>query len=293
MRDNLLVTPDFMDTQIEHVSDTALIVTAARAFESERPDPLIRDPFAARLAGKRGMALVKNVQVPQWLELGLGMRTRFVDEFITFAVANGTNSVLSLGAGLDARPWRLDLPASFRWTEVDFGTILDYKYAMLEGIAPHCQLERRSADLNQASGRRQILADAAAEARRPLLITEGLLTYLPAETVCALAAESREAGFEFWLVDFTSSVLLRRAYGPTMEQMARVRAESYLEDPAIRETVEQQGWKPIGRRLFVEDGPKLAMNRIQKLIETEGWPLELPQNDDSGVWLYRQILKTR
>jgi O-methyltransferase involved in polyketide biosynthesis len=59
-----------MDIQIEHVSDTALLVAASRALESDRPDGLIRDPFARRLAGDRGMALMKNVAVPQWMELG-------------------------------------------------------------------------------------------------------------------------------------------------------------------------------------------------------------------------------
>ena len=276
-----------MEIRIEHVSDTALLVAASRALESQRSDGLIRDPFAARLAGERGMALVQNARVPQWMELGLGLRTRLMDELLSVAIAGGADTVLSLGAGLDARAWRLDLPEDLRWTEVDFPEMLDYKYAVLDDIAPRCRLERTSADLNNTSERQQVLTAAASGARSPLLITEGLLMYLPAETVDALAAEARDAGFRFWLLDCSSPSLMRRAHGDAVEDINRVRAESHLEGPQIRDVLERHGWKMFERRLYIEEGPKLALERIRKLMEAEDRPPEPPPNDGSGVWLYR------
>jgi methyltransferase (TIGR00027 family) len=275
-----------MDTRIEHVSDTALLVAAARALESKRPDGLICDPFAAQLAGNRGMALVKSVSIPQWMELGMGLRTRLLDELLARSLADGADSILSLGAGLDSRPWRLDLPPDLRWTEVDFPEMLDYKYAALGGIAPRCSLERRSGDLNNGSERRLIIASAASGACNPLLITEGLLMYLPAETVQALAAEARQAGFRFWLMDSTSLAIMRRAHGDAVEHINRVCAESHLDGPQIREVVERQGWQALSRRLFIEEGPKLALDRIQKIVQAEGRAPEPSANDGSGVWLY-------
>lgn len=276
-----------MDTQIEHVSDTALLVAAARAKESERPDGLIHDPFAGRLAGDRGMALAKNVQTPEWMELGMGLRTRFLDELILRALGNGVDSILSLGAGLDARAWRLDLPSELRWMEVDFREMLDYKYGLLSDTTPHCHLERRSADLNNASERHAVIEEAASGAKNPLLMTEGLLMYLPAETVHSLATETREAGFRFWLLDSTSPGLMRRAHGDAIDHINRVRAETHLEGPHVREAIEQHGWKPFERRLFIEEGPKLVLARILKIIEAEGRPAEAPPNDGSGAWLYK------
>ena len=41
-------------TQIENISDTARWVAVYRAMETERPDAIFRDPFAARLAGDTG-----------------------------------------------------------------------------------------------------------------------------------------------------------------------------------------------------------------------------------------------
>ncbi len=276
-----------MDSHIEHVSDTALLVAASRARETERPDGLIRDPFAARLAGERGMKLVENVQTPEWMELGMGLRTRFLDELLFNAFATGVDRVLSLGAGLDARAWRLDLPADLFWMEVDFPEMLDYKYGLLDDTKPRCRLERRSADLNNAAERQQVIGEFTSGGKNPLLITEGLLMYLPAETVHALATETRDAGFRFWLLDSSSPALMRRAHGDAVEQINRVRAESHLEGPQVRDAIEQHGWKPFERRLFIEEGPKLVLNRILKIIQKEGRPAEPPPNDGSGAWLYR------
>ena len=162
-----------VDHRIEHVSDTALLVAASRAQESQRADGLIRDPFAARLAGERGMALLQNAKTPTWIELGMGLRTHLLDELLADAFAMGVDAVLSLGAGLDARAWRLALPATLRWIEVDFPAMLDYKFGAMEGTKPRCRLERRSADLNDAAERRKVIEDAAAGAQKPLLMTEG------------------------------------------------------------------------------------------------------------------------
>ena len=275
-----------MESRIEHVSDTALLVAAARARESEKPDALIHDPFAARLAGERGLALLNTAATPEWIELGMGMRTRFIDELLTMALREGVDGVLTVGAGLDARPWRLDLPRDLQWMEVDFAEMLDYKYGALEGIEPRCRLERSSADLNRADERGRAIEKACTAAECPLLMSEGLLMYLPAETVHALAREARAAGFRYWLMDSSSPSLLHRAHGDAAEHINRVRAETHLEGPQVREAIEQHGWRPLDRRLFLEEGPKLALERILKIVAKEGRPPQPPPNDGSGVWLY-------
>jgi methyltransferase (TIGR00027 family) len=275
-----------MEHRIEHVSDTALLVAASRARESERPDGLIRDPFAARLAGERGLALLRNAKTPAWIELGMGLRTHLLDELLTMALAQGVDAVLSLGAGLDARAWRMDLPANLRWTEVDFPAMLDYKSGVLEGAKPRCRLERRSADLNRALARRTVIEEAALGAKNPLLICEGLLMYLSGDTVHALAEEAHAAGFRYWLLDSESSAMRSRAHGDAVGQINQVRSEGHLEGAQVREAIEEHGWKPLARRLYVEEGPKLAGERILKIIASEGRPMDAPPDDGTGVWLY-------
>src|SRR5690242_21915799 len=75
-------------SEITHVSDTALMVAACRAHETELEDAYIRDPFAARLAGERGVAILNalspaNARV---LRFGMAIRTRFVEELLMEAL---------------------------------------------------------------------------------------------------------------------------------------------------------------------------------------------------------------
>ena len=177
-----------MGGEISNVSDTALMVAACRALETDSDVGFVRDPFAARLAGDRGVAILNALPHPEMFRFGIGLRSRFLDELLLEALASGEiSTVLSLGCGLDTRPWRLEFPAELRWLEVDFPDMLDYKDGLMAGETPRCRRERLSADLNDAN-ERLALYQAAGEAPG-LMITEGLLMYLPAATVEALARE--------------------------------------------------------------------------------------------------------
>ena len=277
-----------MDHRIEHVSDTALLVAASRAAESERPNGLIRDPFAARLAGERGLALLKNTKTPAWIELGMGLRTRLLDELLATALADGVDTVLSLGAGLDARAWRLDLPANLRWIEVDFPAMLDYKFGVLEDATPKCRLERRSADLNDETERRAVIAEAVRGARKALLICEGLLMYLPGDTVHALAEEARGGGISLLAAGLPSRPRCAAARMGTRW----IRSDGFAPRGTWRghrfaRPLRQAGSRE--RRLYMRR-LKLALQRILTIIASEGRPMENPPNDGTGVWLFRATL---
>src|SRR5579885_3579400 len=128
------------EPEILHVSDTALLVGACRALETARPDGLIRDPFASLLVGERGMAIAGAFAGLEIMCFGIAMRTLLLDELVVHAVAeHRVETFLSLGCGLDARPWRLRLPASLRWIEVDLPPLLEYKSSRLAEAAPHCR----------------------------------------------------------------------------------------------------------------------------------------------------------
>src|SRR6266542_5940827 len=113
------------DQLVRNVSDTALWAAAYRARENDRPNPLFRDPFARRLAGSRGEQIAdKLTSRDSWAWV---TRTYLFDRFITQQVAQGADMVVNLAAGLDARPYRMDLPATLRWIEVDLPELLAYK----------------------------------------------------------------------------------------------------------------------------------------------------------------------
>lgn len=271
--------------EINHVSDTALMVAACRALESESPDGLVHDPFAARLAGERGLAMLAGLPRPELMRFGIGMRSRFMDELLLEALGSQPiESVVSVGCGLDTRPWRLELPPELRWIEVDFADMLDYKDAMMSGETPRCRRERMTADVTDTTQRRAVYR--AAGQAPALMITEGLLMYLPAATVEALAAEAgHESGIAHWMSDVATSAFEKAVSMDSYRSVRNVQAPDSLRGEQILDTVRRHGWTTAARRSYLTD-VGFAMARIERLFgerpQTEGPPPIAP-DDPTGV----------
>jgi methyltransferase (TIGR00027 family) len=182
-----------------------------RAQESERPDALFHDPYARRLAGERGERILDTLPQGRRNSWPMVVRTKVLDDFVATAIAEGADTVLDLAAGLDARPWRLPLPPTLRWIDADLPGILDHKLAVLANETPRCRYVALRADLRDVTARRDVLAHAAAGSQRTLVITEGLLIYLEAPEVAALAGDlAAQTAFRWWVFDLVSPALLVR-----------------------------------------------------------------------------------
>jgi methyltransferase (TIGR00027 family) len=196
---------------IEHISDTARWVAFYRAMETERPDAIFRDPFARRLAGAQGERIVDSMKRGRDTAWAMIVRTAIMDELVQRGVRDeGVDLVVNLAAGLDARPWRMDLPTELRWVDVDLPGILDYKLDILSDERPKCAYEAIRADLTDADARRRVLETVGEEHRNALVLTEGLLVYLTEEQVTALASDLAEVpAFRSWIIDLASPWLIR------------------------------------------------------------------------------------
>ena len=273
---------------ITHVSDTALMVAAARALESESADGFVHDPFAARLAGERGMAILRALPHPEMMQFGIAVRSHFLDELLLEALASNTiATVLSVGCGLDTRPWRLELPPELRWVEVDFAEMLDYKDALMSAETPRCRRERITADVTDAAQRRSIYA--AAGAAPALMITEGLLMYLPAATVEALAAEAwQECGIAHWMNDITTSAFAKAIGMDKLTSVRNVQASDFLQGEQILDVLRRHGWVTGARRSYVAD-MGFAMERIRRVMgdrPQQAGPPPVTPDDPTGVYRF-------
>ncbi|HLQ59920.1 MAG TPA: class I SAM-dependent methyltransferase [Gemmatimonadales bacterium] len=205
-------------TPISNVSDTARWVAMYRAMESERPDALFHDPYARRLAGTTGEQILASMPQGRRWAWPMVVRTAVMDEVIMRLVTRqGVDTVLNLAAGLDARAYRLDLPRDLHWIDVDLEGILSYKEAALAGEQPRCRVEFVRADLTNQTARRSLFQRVGAQAKRALVIAEGLLVYLKPDDVTALAQDlSAQVAFRWWLIDLGSPALqqfLSRTWG--------------------------------------------------------------------------------
>src|ERR1700737_3561861 len=147
-----------MSSPIKDVSDTAFWIAYHRKLESERSDALFHDPFAAKLAGERGKKISEAMPTSRVVAWTVGLRIRIIGEYLQLAIEAGVDTILSLGAGLDARPYRMNLPPSLLWIEADYPQILAYKETQLKADEPHCRLERVKIDLADRDGRRRLFA---------------------------------------------------------------------------------------------------------------------------------------
>ena len=200
-----------MPSPITSVSDTARWVAMYRAMESERADALFRDPFARRLAGPAGEQILASMPQGRRWAWPMIVRTAVMDEIVMRLVKEqGVDTVLNLAAGLDARPYRLDLPSQLHWIDVDLEGILSYKEAALAGETPRCRVEFVRADMTDQAARRALFQRVGAGAKRALVISEGLLVYLTPEDVTSLAQDlSAQPAFRWWLIDLGSPALLQ------------------------------------------------------------------------------------
>ena len=196
---------------IESVSDTARWVAVYRAMESERPDALFRDPFARRLAGEKGDEIVRTLKDAHRMAWAMIVRTQVFDEIIMAEIAtDGVDLVLNLAAGLDARPWRLELPPTLQWVDVDLPEILRYKLQTIGNATPKCRYEAFETDLTDARARRALFDRVGALAHRVLIVTEGLLIYLSEADVGALATDLHASPtFARWAIDLAHPRLLK------------------------------------------------------------------------------------
>ena len=181
------------------VGSTAVMVAAARAFETEQPDPLITDPYARLLVAGAGTGVWESL-----LDSGLtstlaeidaemavifthmrnyqAVRTHFFDAYYADAAAAGIRQVVILASGLDSRAYRLQWPAGTEIYEIDQPLVLEYKAATLaqHGVTPSAGRHEVPVDLRLDWP--AALRSAGFDPSAPTAwLAEGLLMYLPAE----------------------------------------------------------------------------------------------------------------
>ena len=198
-----------MEPLIRNISDTARWVATFRAEESERSDAIFHDPFARRLAGERGEQIANAIEFSKKNSWSFVARTYLFDEFIKQHVEQGFDMIINLASGLDTRPYRMDLPSSLKWIEVDLPEIMDYKISILADEKPTCELQSIRLDLSDRKARTELFKQLNGECDKAFIVSEGLIGYLDDEEAGSLAKDlSAQHHFKRWVFDLMSPGLL-------------------------------------------------------------------------------------
>jgi methyltransferase (TIGR00027 family) len=258
------------DSLIKDVSDTAFWIAHYRAEETARKDGLFRDPFAARLAGEHGAKIAATMPRSEMIAWTVVLRTRIIDDYILDAIKSGFDTILCLGAGLDARPYRMELPANLRWIEADYPKLIAYKEEKLAGEAPRCQLERVKIDLADRPARREFFAQVDANAKKCLVLTEGVIPYLTEEQVAALADDLHAMRCtQLWITEYFSAFMqaMRRRWKTGMMRNAPFKFEPKDWFGFFR----QHGWQQKEIHYFAEEGRRFRRWPSTSLLRRLMW----------------------
>ncbi len=181
------------------VGATAVMVAAARAAETDRDRPLIRDPYAKVLVAGAGSGMWEFMlddaftakvaeadpevaAMVEHMNSYQAVRTHFFDEFFAAAVTSGIRQIVILASGLDSRAYRLQWPAGTTVYEIDQPKVLEYKTATLYEHRAAPTAVRREVPIDLRFDWPTALRDNGFDPSVPTAwLAEGLLMYLPAD----------------------------------------------------------------------------------------------------------------
>lgn len=270
----MAMSPDAENTStpVSNVSDTARWVAVYRADESARPDALFDDPLAERLAGEHGRSIV--ARFPRTIRSGWWMvaRTKIIDDVILEAIDDGCDRVLNLAAGLDTRPYRLDLPAEFGWVEADLPALLAEKEQLLADQSPRCRLTRHPVDLADPAARDRFLNAALAGATKALVLTEGLTMYLETHDIEALSKAFTRPEIAWWMLDLA---------GPGLKRFMNHEAAGLLQNAPFKFAPDNGigYFEDLGWRVVESESVFVAAHRMHRLPWFYRLVARLPQPD--------------
>ena len=191
--------------RLSGVPETLLIPLWARAVETRRPDPIVRDPRAVEIVDGLDYDFARFESA--WLtQLGVSVRTRLLDAAVRNFVDQAPGAVvINLGAGLDTRFERLADRDIDLWYDLDVPPVMDLRRRFF-GEDPRVRRLPMSV-FDRA------WMEAVETTRGPVLfIAEGLFMYFEEERVRPLLVEIAERfpGAEM-LMEFLAPMMVGRS----------------------------------------------------------------------------------
>lgn len=276
------------------VGATATMVAAGRAMATRDARPLIDDPFAEPLVRAVGLDFfVKMIDgdvdvslfpnsSPERMQAivdGMGLRTKFFDDYLLAAVASGVRQVVILASGLDARAYRLPWPDGTTVYEIDQPQVIEFKTRTLAGLGAEPTATRRTVAIDLRYDWPAALRSAGLDIGAPTAwLAEGLLIYLPPEAqdrlfdnITALSTPGSTVATEYvpGIIDFDED-RAREMAAPLREQGVDIDMPSLIysgQRSHVAEYLRGQSWD-------VTDISR------EDLFRSNGRAVPTPENDD-------------
>lgn len=175
-------------------STTAAWVAAWRGIASGARPSLVTDDVAERLVPRGYGAILRLARrhpdatatvhkiadaVSRGRSRHLALRTRAIDDATTRAVEDGARQLVIVGAGLDARAWRLPILRDVTVFEVDHPATQAWKRARVAELSPIARdIQFIETDFERDELRERLSAAGHDPSARTIFIWEGVTMYL-------------------------------------------------------------------------------------------------------------------
>lgn len=267
-----------MSQLIESVSDTALWIAGFRAEETKRKDAVFKDVHAEKLAGEKGLSIVNATPHKESMAFAMVVRTCAIDHLIEIALTKGIDTVINLGSGMDTRPYRMKIPHFIKWIEVDLPSVIQYKKELLSNEIPSCSLNYIACDLSNDEQRIELFNLLGKQAKKALIVTEGLIGYLSNEEARKFSQSLYAiSSFQYWIMDYSQGKFRKRKSTKDLQKLLKHVRLRFNEDDPIG-FFQKDKWR-VSENLYILD----EADRIGRKL-----PLEFPMN--IVMWLFHKKL---
>jgi len=168
-----------MNQKLSGIPETMLIPLWARAVETVREKPIIRDDMAVEMVSRIDYDFAKFKK--SWLsQVGVSIRTMLIDNAVhDFVTRHPGAQIVNLGAGLDTRCERLKEEAIVSWHDLDVPHAIELRRKFFAESERNRFIAKSVFDLSW-------MDDMDAAGQKTLIIAEGLLMYFTEEDIRVL-----------------------------------------------------------------------------------------------------------
>jgi methyltransferase (TIGR00027 family) len=236
--------------------------------------------LAAKRAPRVSRVLLKGAaRASKNLSRHMALRTRAIDDVVVSEALNGTDQLVLLGAGFDARAWRLDQLGETTVFEIDFPSTQRGKR---EGIGDREPLAKSvkwaPIDFSKGEDVAEVLARAGHDReKRTTFVWEGVTMYLESDAIDATLASVARASAPGSVIAVTYhaadigwesvplTVLVRAAGEPFKTRMTKAGMRERLEKYGFRVESDEgsDDWSErYLRQPGYRDGERLVVARV-------------------------------
>lgn len=161
------------------ISNTAFYCCGIRMMDAKKKRSVCKDIFAERFMDERGMKIFEPFRSEKMPNISNITRCRIIDDYLSIELKkNQSMNVITIGAGFDARPYRI---TGGNWIEVDEPQIISYKNEKLPIKECKNPLNRISIDFaNESLNEKLQCVDKSLDT---VIVIEGVFMYLESQTI--------------------------------------------------------------------------------------------------------------